>query len=115
MPGIIILEQSYNKSFNTFCYTTIYLAEYTSSRLGLKLAPEARRFTAAVNGVPPTLSTGMIVCREWEENTKGRDAAMLVLPVIAQAARWRASPLPLISPPPPSAQAICIRGGGRRW
>lgn len=77
----------------------MYLAEYASSSLGLKLAPEARRFTAAaVNGELPTLFTRMIVCCEWEENTKGRDAAMLVLPIIAQAARWRASPLPLVSP-----------------
>lgn len=39
----------------------VHLAEYTSSSLGLKLAPEARRFTAAaVNGAaPPPLP------REW--------------------------------------------------
>lgn len=45
----------------------------------------------------PTLSTKMIVCREWEENTGvegGRGAAVLVLAIITQAARWRAFPLP---------------------
>lgn len=39
------------------------------SSLGLKLTPEAKQFTLRPLMEFPTLSTKMIVCREWEENT----------------------------------------------
>lgn len=64
------------------------------SSLGLKPTSEATQLTLRPLMEFPTLFTKMIVCREWEENTGGRGAAVLVLAIITQAARWRAFPLP---------------------